>query len=119
MTQTDGRIFFPLFRRAASALAGIVGLALVGCTSAPEDTAPSGFAERGANTGTFPNLNIPQRAAAPQLTQEETDAKLARLRGLQQRQSPGAPVETSEERRKRLKLIGEDQAETLKVIEEN
>jgi hypothetical protein len=119
MTQSDGRFFSPHFGHVAGAMAVIAGLALGGCTSAPEDTAPAGFAERGANTGTFPNLNIPQRAAAPQLTQEETDAKLARLRGLQQRQSPGAPVETSEERRKRLKLIGEDQAETLKVIEEN
>ncbi len=119
MTQTDGRFYFPLFRRLASGLAVIAGLALGGCTSTPEDTAPVGFAERGANTGTFPNLNIPQHAAAPQLTNEETEAKLARLRSLERTQSPGSAVETAEERRKRLKLVGEDQAETLKVIEQN
>jgi len=119
MTQAHGRRLFPLFRPVSRAVAVIAALAVAGCASTQDEPATAAFKEGPANTGTFPNLNIPQKAAAPQLTQEETDAKLAKLRALEHRQSPGATVETSEERRKRLKLIGQEQAETLKVIEEN
>lgn len=119
MTQAHGRSLFPLRRPMAGAFAVVAALAIAGCASTAEDSSTAAFKEGPANTGTFPNLNVPQRAAAPQLTQEETDAKLARLRSLEQRQSPGATVDTSEERRKRLKLIGQEQADTLKVIEDN
>ena len=91
-----------------------------GCTSVDE-TVPVAEGRTGgpADTGTFPNLNIPQHAAAPQLTQAETDAKLSALRGAAARQSPDATGETAEARRKRLQLLADDQANTLKVIEGN
>ena len=69
------------------------------------------------DTGTFPNLNIPQQAATAQFTEEEKQAKLAQLRAVQQSQDPGAPVESPEARRKRLQVSQDEQSETLKVIE--
>ena len=46
------------------------------------------------------------------------DAKLAQLRAKQQTQNPGStPVESPEARRKRLQLLQDEQADTLKVIE--
>ncbi len=91
-----------------------------GCTSVDE-TVPVAEGRTGApvDTGTFPNLNVPQKAAAPQLTQAETDAKLAALRAAAAQQSPGDVVESPEARRKRLQLLADDQANTLKVIEGN
>ena len=70
------------------------------------------------DTGTFPNLNIPQRAATTQLTPEETEAQLASLRAAaQQQQSPAGEAESAEARRKRLQVLQAEQAETLRVIE--
>ena len=91
-----------------------------GCTSV-EETVPVAEGRTGGpiETGTFPNLNVPQHAAAAQLTQAETDAKLAALRSAAARQSPGAAGETAEARKKRLQLLADDQADTLKVIEGN
>ncbi len=71
------------------------------------------------NTGTFPNLNIAPKAAAPQLTDEETAAKLAALQRVQQQQGPRTYSETPEERRRRMQVITDDQAATLKEIEGN
>ena len=101
------------------ALALMGGLLTGGCSTKAGDATPMPLGDGPVNTGTFPNLNIPQQAAAPQLTQEETDAKLAALRRAQHTQSPGATYESAEQRRKRLKLLGDEQAETLRVIEAN
>ena len=70
------------------------------------------------DTGTFPNLNVPQQAATRQFTTEERDAKLAALSAEQQRLAPGS-TETPEQRRRRLKLLADEQQETLEVIENN
>ncbi len=69
------------------------------------------------DTGSYPNLNIAPHAAAPQLAPAEKAAKLAALRAAQQRQSPGAPSETPEAKRLRLKLKADGQGNTLKAIE--
>lgn len=71
------------------------------------------------NTGSFPNLNIKPEVAAQQFTPQERAAKLTALRAAQQHQSPGQTGETEEARRKRLKLLADDQNNTLKVIEDN
>ena len=103
----------------ASALVLVAALALGGCGTPPEDDASLSLASGAANTGTFPNLNIPPQAAAPQLTEDETQAKLASLRRAQQAQSGRVTAETPEERRRRLKLLEDEQAETLRLIEQN
>ena len=98
-------------------------LAIAGCaTESTDDLVPIAEGRTGGpvDTGTFPNLNVPPQAATAQLTEEEKKAKLARLRAAQQRQSPGGgSVETPEARRKRLQLMSDEQADTLKVIEDN
>ena len=58
-----------------------------GCsTSNTANTAPVAGVEGPKDTGSYPNLNIPPQVAAKQLTKEETDAKLAQLKGEQQAQ---------------------------------
>lgn len=95
-------------------------LSLAGCTTAPVEDVAAGQGRSGqpVDTGTYPNLNIPRQAAATQLTDDETKAKLASLNAAQSRQGTGASASTaSAEERRRLQLSQDEQAETLKVIE--
>ena len=74
--------------RMAAAMA-LLSASLVagGCsTSNTANTAPVAGVEGPKDTGSYPNLNIPPQVAAKQLTKEETDAKLAQLKGEQQAQ---------------------------------
>ena len=115
MTYRVDRDVFVRVRLAALAALGCTLLAVSGCASSTAaDTTPVPGA---ANTDTYPNLNIAPKAAGEQFTTAERDAKLAALRAAQQRQSPGAVGETEEARRKRLKLIVDEQSDTLQVIE--
>ena len=113
-------------------MVGAVGLS--GCsTSSIDDISPSAApsatgsgafpdapAVAGAtNTGTFPNLNDVPKAANSQLSPQERDAKLAALEAAREGQRPPGSRETEEQRRKRLKLLADRQADTLKVIESN
>ncbi len=113
------RIGGSIFPNAGLALAAAMLALAAGCTSVETVPVAEGRTGGPVDTGTFPNLNVPQQAAAPQLTQAETDAKLAALRAAAARQSPGAGVETAEARRRRLQLTADDQADTLNVIEGN
>jgi len=70
------------------------------------------------DTGTFPNLNVPQQAATQQFTAAERDARLASLRAEQQGNAPGAG-ETAEQRRRRIQQLADEQKETLEIIESN
>ncbi|RUX43762.1 hypothetical protein EOA33_28515 [Mesorhizobium sp. M4A.F.Ca.ET.050.02.1.1] len=74
--------------RMAAAMALLsAGLAAGGCsTSNTTNAAPVAGVEGPKDTGSYPNLNIPPQVAAKQLTKEETDAKLAQLKGEQQAQ---------------------------------
>jgi hypothetical protein len=93
-------------------------LAAACSTSSTEDVALApGRSGQPADTGTYPNLNIPQHAATSQFTDEERDAKLAQLRARQQVQDPGAAAADPQATRKRLQLLQDEQDETLKVIE--
>jgi hypothetical protein len=71
------------------ALAGIAGCSSTD-TSGPTPVSMTAGAK---DTGTFPNLNIKPEVAAPQLTQAETDAKLAQLKAAKNAQAAkgGAP----------------------------
>lgn len=115
MAYGKGGRFFPGMGMAAVAAA----LAIAACSSTTVEDVPVAEGRSGGptDTGTFPNLNVPRQAATAQFTEEEKEAKLAQLRALQQRQNPGAPVESAEARRKRLQISQDEQAETLKVIE--
>ena len=70
------------------------------------------------DTGTFPNLNVPQRAATVQFSDQERDGKLAALQAEQQRRAPAAG-ETPEETRRRLLRLAQEQQQTLRAIEGN
>lgn len=116
MTYGKGEGFFPGIGAAVLA----ASLSVAACSNTNIEDVPMGAGRSGApvDTGTFPNLNIPQQAATTQFTNEERDAKLAELRARQQAQDPGgAPVESPEARRKRLQVSQDEQSETLKVIE--
>lgn len=115
MTYRGDRDVFVRISLAALVALGFAALAASGCASSTAaDVAPVAGA---ANTDTYPNLNIAPQAAGEQFTTEERDAKLAALQAARQRQAPGAAGETEEARRKRLKLVGDEQSDTLKVIE--
>ena len=97
-------------------------LAASGCTTAEPppltsyDQAAIDAGRGPRDTGTYPNLNVPQQAAATQFSSEERDAKLAALQAQQQRQAP-AGAESPEERRRRLLRLAEEQEQTLREIE--
>jgi hypothetical protein len=99
--------------------AAVSGGLVAACTTGPvPDVAQApGRSGQPVDTGAYPNLNVPQKAATSQLTEEETQAKLARLNALQHRQAGTRPSATSEAERKRLKLAADEQEETLRVIE--
>ncbi|MEW9805325.1 hypothetical protein ABUE31_04920 [Mesorhizobium sp. ZMM04-5] len=112
MTSGKRRRLFP--GRVAAALAGTL---IVAACSTTEDVAEApGRSGQPVSTDSYPNLNIPPKAATSQLTQEETQAKLAHLTALQHRQDPGSAA-SAEAARKRLKLAADEQEETLKIIE--
>jgi hypothetical protein len=107
-----------LFPGASVAALTAALLAAACTTSSVEDVAEApGRSSQPADTGTFPNLNIPQHAATTQFTDEERDAKLAQLRAKQQVQDPGAAAADPQTTRKRLQILQDEQDETLKVIE--
>jgi len=102
--------------------AGVAALAAAllatACTSTNEDVAAApGRSGQPTDTGTFPNLNIPPKAATTQFTPEETEAKLAQLRAKQQTPDTGGTVTDPQVKRKRLQVSQDEQEETLKVIE--
>src|SRR5688572_27571179 len=116
MTYGEGGRFFPGMSAAVLAAA----LSIAACSTSTVEDVPVAEGRSGgpANTGTFPNLNIPPQAATAQFTEEEKQAKLAQLRAVQQKQNPGAAtVESPEAKSKRLQLLQDVQDEPLKVIE--
>jgi len=115
MTYSKGERFFPGIGAAVLASA----LSIAACSTSTIEDVPTAEGRSGGptDTGTFPNLNIPQQAATAQFTEEEKQAKLAQLRAVQQSQDAGAPVESAEARRKRLQVSQDGQSETLQVIE--
>jgi hypothetical protein len=87
-------------------------LALAGCgTASIEDAVPGA-----RNTGTYPNLNIPQQAETEQLTDEEATARLATLQAQRDNQNAQPGDQASEV--ERLRLLKQKHAEdALKEIE--
>ncbi len=110
-------------RTFAVARLAVLACALAGgacTTSSVEEVAEApGRSGQPADTGAYPNLNVPAHAATTQLSAEETKAKLAQLTALQRRQNPdgAGSSEPSDAARKRLKVSQDEQEQTLKVIE--
>lgn len=115
MTYRTGKVVFPGW-----AMLGLVAAAaLMGCsTMSLEDAAPQATATAPANTGRYPNLNIAPQNAAPQLTPEETSAKLAELQAVQSaaQASPGDP-RAAADAAELATLAASHGSETLKQIE--
>lgn len=86
MTQRIG--FLRDFRslvRGVAVMAAIAALsACASSDSATSQSASAGAERKGINTGTFPNLNVPPKVAAEQITPEEKAAKLAQLKAEKQ-----------------------------------
>lgn len=95
-----------------------VSLAAAGCSStSTAETTPAMTGGRGAqDTGTYPNLNIVPKGAAPQFTEEQKAAKLADLQGAKQRQ--GARAGTTGANSGAMTTLARKHGEdTLKAIE--
>lgn len=106
---------------ATAALAG-------GCASGSiDDAVPAGvqpaMSETGmtggaADTGTFPNLNIPPKVAAQQITPEGKAERIAQLNAAQQRQGTSGAAGSPSQNPLLLKQIAATHGDaTLKAIE--
>lgn len=118
MTYSVGRHVF--FGARMVVCAGMLSLpfAASGCTSTnTTDAGPALAGGRGAqDTGTYPNLNIAPKVAAPQLTDDQKTAKLAELEAAKRRQG-GKGVVAGGDSKAMTTLAREHGADTLKAIQ--
>lgn len=115
MTYSVGQHVFFGARLMLSASLLALPLAASGCASSANSSAAADA--RGAlDTGTYPNLNIAPKVAAPQLTEEQKTAKLAQLHAAQQRQGGGGSGAGSGSK-SMTTLARQHGAEALKAIQ--
>jgi hypothetical protein len=86
-----GNVFLASRLVSGLAILAIAAALMSGCASSRADAVPAG-ARGPANTGTFPNLNIPPSQAAQQLTPSETEADVAALQSAQQQNAANAAI---------------------------
>lgn len=100
-------------------LVGAAITSLSACASSDSMTSQSGGAERkGINTGTFPNLNVPPKVAAEQITPEEKAARLAQLKAEKQHlAAEGATAKPTTDTAELKKLADSHAKDALKQIE--
>jgi hypothetical protein len=122
MTYSVGQTAFSPFKAFCRAAVVIALLAPAGCAggnAAKGGSQASSTVELQGpkDTGAFPNLNIPPKSAAPQLTSDQTKTKLAELKADQSGQSsPGATPSPSDAAT--LSTLAKTHAgDTLKSIE--
>lgn len=95
-------------------MAAAISLAVAGCQSSRlEDLAPLPGVR---NTGTTPDLNIPQKAETEQFSDAERTAKAAELAAARANQAQAAPS-SGAATAAQLRKARQTQAETLKEIE--
>lgn len=71
------------------------------------------------NTGTFPNLNVPPKPAADQLSGEQTTSDIAALKASGSKNASAASVPSGQADPAALRKLGETHAaDTLKSIEQ-
>ncbi|MEI5680274.1 MULTISPECIES: hypothetical protein [unclassified Mesorhizobium] len=126
MTELDRGGFFSGLRMVLAG-AGIVlaALQLSACTSieegVPVSTAkPSGLSSgQASDTGTFPNLNIPPKAANQQFTPDQKTAKFSELKSAQGSQAAAGTGSVPNDQPRLKKIAATHAAETLAEIEGN
>lgn len=90
-------------------------LALSACqTASLQDIAPLPGVR---NTGTTPDLNVPQQAETAQFTEADKNAKIAELKAAQSNQGLNGQQGAAPTVSSQLKKAAQAQAETLKEIE--
>jgi hypothetical protein len=112
-----GHVFFGSRITAVLVAAGVS--AASGCASQTvEEAVPSG-ARGPINTGTFPNLNIPPKPAADQLSPSQSQADTAALRAAQQQNAAAAAAPSDQADPVLLRKLAASHAEeALKEIEQ-
>jgi hypothetical protein len=138
MTQRLDRLSFSRSAAVAMIGFGMLSAALAGCASttmgnvvptpkasgqvgtASSQSAAANPALSGAprNTGTYPNLNIPPKAAADQISPDEKTADTAALQAAQQAKAALAAGEAPTDPALLRKLAETHSADALKEIEE-
>ncbi|BCH25173.1 hypothetical protein MesoLjLb_49580 [Mesorhizobium sp. L-8-3] len=101
---------------------GIAVIATLSACASPDSatsrTASAGAERKGMNTGTFPNLNVPPKVAAEQITPEEKAARLAQLKAeKQQLTAEGATAKPTANTAELKKLAQSHAQDALKQIE--
>lgn len=120
MTRRSGRQSFPATRL----LAGLLPLAFAlsacgsGTTAQSVPVSANGAPAGPIDTGTYPNLNIPPRTAAEQLSPAERDADVQALSAARQSQPRVRGAAPAPDESARLRKIGSTHAsDTLEAIE--
>jgi hypothetical protein len=111
-----GHVFFGSRIVAVLIAAGVSAAA--GCASSSDEAVPAG-ARGPINTGNFPNLNIPPRPAAEQLSPSQLQADVAALRAAHQQNATAAAVPSGQTDPVLLRKLADSHAkEALKEIEQ-
>jgi hypothetical protein len=120
MTYRIGRHVFSGSQLASGlAIAAMAAILLSGCASSTVAQAVPAGAHGPAKTGTFPNLNIPPKQAAAQLTPDETKAEVAALRSAQQQNAARAATPSGQTDPALLRKLAETHAaDALKEIQQ-
>jgi hypothetical protein len=102
-------------------LAAAALMQLSGCAGTPDiasSAAPSGLSSgQPADTGTFPNLNIPPQSAAAQITPTEKAEKFSELKAVQAAQTAPRGAATTASQAQLKKIAATHAADTLAEIE--
>ncbi len=108
------RLGGPVFSSIALSL--VLGVVAAGCASRE----PAAVGQAGArNTGTFPNLNVPPKTAAEQLSSEQTSADTAALKAAGEANAAQATSPSGQTDPATLRKLGATHAEeALKAIEQ-
>jgi hypothetical protein len=108
------RLGGPVFSSIALSL--VLGVVTAGCASRE----PAAVGQAGArNTGTFPNLNVPPKTAAEQLSSEQTSADTAALKAAGEANAAQATSPSGQTDPATLRKLGATHAEeALKAIEQ-
>lgn len=116
MTQRIG--FLRGSRFFAAGLMAFAAVASLSACASRDNTSSIGAERKGINTGTFPNLNVPPKVAAEQITPEEKAAKLAQLKGEKQHLSAeGATAKPTTNAAELKKLAQSHAQDALQQIE--
>ncbi len=106
---------FARARLSTASIALLAAIAVAGCQSARlEDLAPLPGVR---NTGTTPNLNVPQKAETSQFSDADKNAKIAELAAARSGQAAADPSPGARATAAQLRKAAQAQAETLKEIE--